>query len=52
MEYKKWYKWMYLQNKNRVTDVENKIMIMAEGREGYMEGWDWLIDTIIYQIDK
>ena len=22
---KKWYKWIYLQNRNRVTDVENKL---------------------------
>ena len=24
---KKWYKWTYLQNRNRVTDVENKLMV-------------------------
>ena len=24
---KKGYKWTYLQNKNRVTDVENKLML-------------------------
>ena len=24
---KKWYKWTYLQNRNRVTDVENKPMV-------------------------
>ena len=24
---KKWYKWSYLQNRNRVTDVENKFMV-------------------------
>ena len=24
---KKWYKWTYLQNKNRLTEIENKIMV-------------------------
>ena len=24
---KKWYKWTYLQNRNRVRDVENKLMV-------------------------
>ena len=25
---KKWYKWTYLQNRNRLTDVENKLMVI------------------------
>ena len=25
--FKKWYKWTYLQNKNRPTDIENKVMV-------------------------
>ena len=24
---KQWYKWTYLQNRNRITDVENKILV-------------------------
>ena len=24
MESKKWYKWTYLQNRNRLTDIEHK----------------------------
>ena len=24
---KKWHKWTYLQNRNRVTDVENNLMV-------------------------
>ena len=24
---KKWYKWTYLQNRNRLTDIENKHMV-------------------------
>ena len=32
---KKWYKWTYLQNRNRVTDVKNKLTVnRGEGEEG------------------
>ena len=31
--FKKWYKWTYLQNRNRVTDVENKFTV-TEGKGG------------------
>ena len=24
---KKWYKWTYIQNRNRLTDIENKLMV-------------------------
>ena len=36
MESKKsWYKWTYLQNRNRLTDIENKLMVTkGEGGEG------------------
>ena len=36
---KKWYKWTYLQNRNRLTDLENKLMVTGgvgwrvEGRD-------------------
>ena len=30
---KRWYKWTYLQNRNKVTDVENKPMVIR-GLEG------------------
>ena len=29
---KKWYKWMYLQNRSRLTDLENKLMVTKGGR--------------------
>ena len=33
--FKKWYKWTYLQNKNRPTDIENKFTVTkAESGEG------------------
>ena len=28
-----WYKWTYLQNRNRLTDIENKLMV-TEGERG------------------
>ena len=33
MELKKWYKWTYLQDRNRVPDVENELMI-TKGKRG------------------
>ena len=26
VESKKWYKWLYLQDRNRLTDIENKLV--------------------------
>ena len=35
MESKIWYKWTYLQNRNRLTDIENKLMVTkGERQEG------------------
>ena len=31
---KKWYKWIYLQNRNRLTDIENKLMVTKKERGG------------------
>ena len=30
---KRWYKWTYLQNRNRLTDLENKFMVTKGERE-------------------
>ena len=30
---KKWYKWTYLQNRNRLTDIEKKLCL-PKGEEG------------------
>ena len=32
MESKKWHKWTYSQNRNRLTDIENKFMVTKGGR--------------------
>ena len=51
---KKWYKWTYLQNRNRVTDVENKLMVTRaeRGERDKLGDWDWNIHTTIYTIDN
>ena len=47
---KKWYKWIYSQNRNRVTDVENKLMVTRWEREGGGINWEIGIDihTLLY----
>ena len=47
-------KWTYLQNRNRPTDIENKLMVTkGERGEGDKLGvWDWHIHTTIYEIDS
>ena len=39
---KKWYKWTYLQNRNRHIDIENKLMVTKGERGGRdnLEVWD------------
>ena len=34
--FKKWDKWTYLQNRNRLTDIENKLTVTKGEKEG---GW-------------
>ena len=51
---KTWYKWTYLQNTNRVTDVENKLQLPGgkRGRRDKLGDWDWHIYTTVYKIDN
>ena len=43
---KKWYKWIYLQNRNRLKDLENKPMVMRGVRKrDKLRAWDWHIHT-------
>ena len=30
----KWYKWTYLQNRNRLSDIENKLLVIKEESGG------------------
>ena len=44
-----------LQNRNKLTDIENKFMVTkGEGVWGKdkLGVWDWQIQTTIYKIDK
>ena len=34
VESKIWYKWTYLQNRNRLRDIENKLMVTKGERGG------------------
>ena len=44
---KRWYTWTYLQNRNRVTDVENKLMVTkGEKRVGI----NWKVEIDIYTL--
>ena len=36
----KWYKWNYLQNKNSLTDIENKLMV-TKGEGGMIKLGSW-----------
>ena len=41
---KKWYKWTFLQNKNRLTDIKNRLVVAkGEGGGGGME-WEFGIN--------
>ena len=38
---KRWYKWIYLQNRKRLTDMENKLMVTkGEGGRNKLGVWD------------
>ena len=43
----KWYRWTYLQSRNRDTDVENKLMVTKQGSGG---GMNWETGTDIYTV--
>ena len=51
---KKWYKLTYLQNRNRLTDLENELMVTGgrwRGRDR-LGVWNWLVHTGIFKIDN
>ena len=50
---KKRYKLSYLPNRNRITYVENKPMVIRGKGDGDKLGnWDQLIHTIMYKIEN
>ena len=41
VESKEWYKWTYLQNRNRLIEIENKLMVTkGKGRGNKLRGLD------------
>ena len=49
--FKKWYKWTYLQNRNRLTDIENKLMVTkgeTGGGGGINQELGMNIHTLLY----
>ena len=49
------YGWTYLQNRNRVTNVENKLWLPKGdvwGGWDELGDWHWHIHTIMYKIDN
>ena len=53
---KNWYRWSYLEGRNKDTDIENKRMDTKGGVGGWDElgDWNWHIYTIdsMYKIDN
>ena len=51
---KKWYKWNYLQNRNRLIDLENKLLVASgkDGGQGQLRRWDGRVHTAILKMDK
>ena len=49
----KWYKWTYLQSRNWVTDVDNKLKV-TKGKRGWdkLGNWDEHIYTIVFKTDN
>ena len=54
VESKIWYRWTYLQNRSRLTDIENKVMVTkGEGRaRDLLRVWDKERHITIYKIDN
>ena len=48
VESKKGCKWIYLQNRNRITDIENNLLVIKGEREGRDKLGDWLTYTHYY----
>ena len=46
------YKWIYLQNRSRVTDVENNLMVTRGWGVDKLGDCDWHIYTTMYKIDN
>ena len=55
MESKIWHKRTYMQNRNRLSDTENRLVVArgVAGRErAGLRVWGWQMQTIIFRMDK
>ena len=47
------YKWTYLQKRNLVSELENKLMVIGgQGRGDKLEGWDGHVHITMYKTDN
>ena len=52
---KKQYKWTYLQNRNRLADLEKKLVVDLGGQEdgeGQLGVWDGHVHTAVFKMDN
>ena len=47
---KRWYQWAYLQNRNRLMDFKNKLMVTKKERRGRRLNWGLGFDMYTYCI--
>ena len=47
VESKVWYKWAYLQFRNRLTDTENKMVVTKIGEAGKRWNWEGILATVV-----
>ena len=55
VECKIWHKWTHLQNRNRRTGVQNRLVVTKGEEKWGTDGsgiWDYQMQTITYRMDK
>ena len=55
VESKIWHKWTYLWNRNRLTDIENRLVVAKEEGDGGGMDWEFGVSRcklFIYRMDK
>ena len=49
---KKMIQMNFLQNRNRLTDLENKLIVTRLGGRDRLGDWDWHVHTAIFKTDN
>ena len=55
VESKIWHKWTYLQKRNRLTNIENRLVVAKEEGDGGGMDWEFGVSRyklFIYRMDK